>query len=432
MAKCPSTKEIQDYLEKNGFYSYLDFEQVARNYSEDLKMAISPANKKSICLPKKWSDIKGFGPPRRLLILELQGESLTLYDTEVIHEGKAEVMHDQKVNFYRNEAISPQQLHQDIKKQLDAFVPDEEKSEITDTIFVFAYALEQFIRDDGCVDGVGEDLSKMSQFKSFADNKIGLGLQNYLRENGYPKIRISLINDTIASLLYIKAHEIVHGTQFDAAINILVDEGTNLSLRYDSPIDGKCYLINTEFGDFHGPKMSKFDLKLEQEFNVGRDYHNEKMISGHWQHFLMKTIMHDMTQQQMIPSDIFGKLNIQEMGSSELERTINTSILDPEYHEALNFIWKEIVRRGSSLCGMALARIVNKIYQHHDMEEMNIALNEIGAVLDRTAGFRGNMYKTLNNELLDLDIREHVVIHPLSPRFHFVEGAVLFDAIFNR
>ncbi len=432
MSKYPTIKELQNYLEKNGFYSYLDFEKVTDNYSEEINFANDCENKRSIILQKNWESITDFGISRDVLIMELGASYLKLYDTKVISPTKAVVHHDQKVSFYEDKEYTLEILFHNIQKQMDAFVPDNKKSKINDTVLVFANALDQFVREDGQYDGIGVALGKMHQFEKIAGEPIGDALQKYLRRNGYPNITISVINDTLAGLLSAKAFEILNNIKFDSAINMIVGTGTNLGIRTLEEENQQTCIVNAEFGSFKGAEMSRFDLLMEKNYNLTPDYHNEKMISGSWQHLMMETIIKDLVECKMLDPEAIDVLDLENLDSAEMERITENSTLPHEFQSILQFIWREIIRRGSTLCGLALSVIVDQIYQGLNKEMVDIAIIEIGGVLENATGFRENLLKTLNNELIDLDIREKVHLHFFRPRFPTVFGALILNSTISK
>jgi hexokinase len=432
MAVCPNNKELQNYLEDNGFYSYLDFEKISENYRNELKILCNPENKKSMILPKNWKSITGYGEPRSVLVMELGGAFLQLHDVEIIHNQKFSLKHDQKYNFYDHIQYTPEELFSSICKQLDAFVPENHKTKIHDSVLVFAYALDHYIRADGYYDGIGQQLSKMDQFKNIAGIGIGLELEKYLQAHGYPNIKIAVINDTLAGLLSGKAIEIANGSSFDSFINILVATGVNISVKCDETESNETFLVNTEFGNFRGADLSKFDQILTQKYGFGSDYSNEKMISGNWQHLLMKIILNDLISKKIVPKDIFGNIDIENMDSDEMERATFDTTLNIECQEAVKFLWKEIIRRASTLCGLMLSIVVDEIYHKLGQKNLDIGIIEAGAVLEKAVGFRGNMIKIMNNELQDLDLIEKVKISFFSHKYKIVPGAIVFNSLFTK
>ncbi|MBD3270412.1 hypothetical protein GF376_02705 [Candidatus Peregrinibacteria bacterium] len=255
---------------------------------------------------------------------------------------------------------------------------------------------------------------------------LGATLENFLKKNGYPNLEITVTHDSIASLLSAKAIEITHNYTFTSAINVIVGEGSNVAIKCDQE-NGESFLVNTEFGNFEGATPSRYDYLIEKEYNIGSDYHNEKMISGRWQHLLMKTILKDLIKNNQLPEKILGNIDIENMDSAELEKITNASVLDTNCQEILEFIWKEILRRGSTLIGLMLSTTIKAMQDFSKQKNMEIAIIENGGVLERAAGFRGNMIKTMNNELIDADIADKIKLHFFSPKYECVPGAVIFN-----
>ncbi|MBD3270339.1 hypothetical protein GF376_02335, partial [Candidatus Peregrinibacteria bacterium] len=159
--ECPKLPNLQKHLEKNGFYSYLDFDKITENYRKELYSICDSDHKSAFYLPKKWEEISGFGKKRNIIIAELSEYFLRLYNVEIINPKKYTILNNQKFNFLHKTSSTKEELLNNIKKQIDAFIPDENKKKHMDFVLVVAHAINFKKRKNNRYDGLFNNLDKM-------------------------------------------------------------------------------------------------------------------------------------------------------------------------------------------------------------------------------------------------------------------------------
>lgn len=423
------TDVIRNYLRERDFYAFrLRTAEISDNYRKEYREVADPSNKRNLALQKKWEDIDSFGTPRRIVVVDLGGTNLNLFDVEVQDGKKIEVIKTASDGFYENKIYTPDILFGDLKSELDQFIlASEERASLENLVFIFSYPIEQLIRDDGYIDALCMRFIKEHKSEGLVGLQVGEAFQTFLRERGYPKVNVSVTNDTPIHSFSAKGYEILNQKTFDAAINIIVGTGCNVSTAYtehkEKDIKG-LRVINTEFGDFHGAPLSTFDEELKKKSNNPDVHLNEKMISGAYQHQIFKIIMHDLIQEEIVPENILEGWNLQNMDSGDIEKKLQEEI---PHKDIISFLWREINKRGGALCGIFLAVIMSELSLHLKKESISAIIMETGSVIRKNEGFRDSLVDTLDSELGRLDHRDNIQYRFEHLPHQAAYGATIFD-----
>jgi len=428
--------KVHTYLKENNFYAYREtWPKLAENFLQEYIDAAVPSNKRNLVIDKTWKAIQSFGPQRDLIILELGGSYLKLFKAEIGPKNKIYTHKHQSYQFYEDQVYTPEILFKSIKKQLDAFMSDEGNPEnLKSAVFIFTFPIEQIVREDGYIDAICTYFGKTRKSSGIVGMQVGISLQNYLRENGYPNITISVTNDTPIGLLSAKAIEIQHQTNFDAVINIIVGTGTNIAVGHNILMNGKnSFLIaNTEFGNFKSVPASTFDEILNGMVDSKDQYLTEKMVSGVWQHQVFKVILKKALEEKLVNADEVAKLHTENMDSGDIERFFRSHAAKNESLQILEMIWYEITQRGATICGITLANIMIQLLKDLNMSHINIGIIEVGSVIEKAHNFKKVLLDTIDTELARHEASSKIKYYFHNPSFQSVLGSAIFDSLFYK
>lgn len=439
-----TTDMLRDFLKENGFYSYLlEKKAVSKKFMRQYAQVSSPSNKRNLFLNANWKSINSFGPARRIAAIDLGGTNLSLFDIEVGKKGAGgkgvasdqasgiKIHKTRSCSFYRNITYTPDILFTDIKKELDGLIASSvARQNLKNLVFIFSYPIEQTGGKDGRIDAVCTKMVKEHREKGIVGLKIGSALHDYLRAHGYPAVRVSVTNDTPIHTFAAKAWEILHHDKYDAVINLIVGTGCNVGAAYDEK--KRLHVINTEFGGFTGAPLSAFDKEYDKKSTNKNSYLNEKMISGAYQHEIFKIIVRGLLKNKIIGEDVMKGLEIDSLDSGGIEKLLNAQLAADEKYEPLRFVWREISKRGGTLCGIFLAGLMAELRKKNNKKKTRVAVMQTGSVLTRPGVFRDALMDTIDGELggkgaaggVDFAFRE--LPHQAA------YGAVIFDLLSGR
>lgn len=431
------TDIIREYFRKNNFYAHhLKTPSIAKNLLSQYVEVAKPSNKRNLRLDKYWSEIYSFGRPREIIAIDLGGTNLNLFKIQVKGEKEIIVADHASSAFYEEKTYTPDLLFSDLREEIDKFIPSsKERGNLRSIVFIFSYPIEQLVREDGYVDAVCTYFGKTRKSKGIVGLQVGIMFQSYLRENGYPNVSVSVTNDTPIYSLAAKGHEIMYNTSFDAAMNVIVGTGMNISAAYDErDLKGSegLRIINTECGDFKGVQLSTFDTIFNEKNDTPGRYLTEKMISGAWQHQMFKIILEEVIKNGIAPKETVENMKYQDLQAEQIEQLLKSDRLSKEQSRIIGFIWKEINKRGASVCAIILAAIMSELYRTTKKEHLSIIVMETGSVLSKGLGFREALL-----DMLDIEIGRHGLGEKISYNFYNHKdqsalGAAIFDAFFTK
>lgn len=429
------TDPVREYFKKNDFYAYLlETPIISDNLAKEFIKVADPSNKRNLHLKKYWSQISTFGKPRRIISMDLGGTNLKIDKVDITQDNNVKIIDTTKKIFYENKTYTPQALFKDLTKHLNDFIKDrEEKTTISNIVFIFSYPIEQLVREDGYVDAICTFFNKTRKQEGIIGLQIGQSFQNHLRKNGYPNVSVSVTNDTPIYCLAAKAYEILHKKKFDASLNLIAGTGTNISAGFDETEIEKLKgfrIINTEFGDFRGVKLSKFDKIFDRTVDMPDRYLTEKMISGAWQHQIFKIILNDLIENKIISPAIIENIDLNNADGEKIENHFTDGTLKSDQLKILYFIWKELNKRGASICGITIARIMEQILKKSNKETIDIIILETGSVIQKGTGFREQLIDTIDGELGRLGLGHKINYNLDTLKDLSAYGAVIFDAFF--
>lgn len=430
------TDRLRSYFRKSGFYSYLrNITSLSQNLAQEFEGSLSLSNKHNLHAAIPWEKMDSFGEARKIVVLDLGGTNLNLFEVEIHGQKEAEVLRTGSLDFYQDKVYTPEILFTDLKNQLDHFILDsQERTELRHIVFIFSYQIDQFVREDGYVDAVCAYFGKMRKSEGLVGAQIGLPFEKFLRQSGYPNAKVSVTNDTIIYGLASKSYEINHDDLYDAGMNIIVGTGTNIGVLFDQK-DEKGNLglrvINTEFCDYKSVELSKFDKIFDSLSESPGRYLMEKMISGTWMHQIFKVILKDLIQEKLINPEVLNMMNLDTIDSEQIDHLMRSTDFNSEDKEALYFIWREINKRGGNLSGMVMAVMMVDVHNKLGKDLTRIIITETGSVFKKNIRFRESLFDSLDRELGRLGYGDKIQYKFVNLSDRAALGAVVFDTYFN-
>ncbi len=425
-------KNVKAYLSAKDFYKYRESESVSKNFLKELHSVSSHNNKRNIPLKDSWEQINSLGEKRTVLVVELGGSYLHLIKAEILSNQRIRIINSVSIDFYdKTKIYTPEILFTDIYYHLNQFINFEEKEQIKDCVFIFTFPIEQFRRKDGCIDAVAIKINKHIQHDGIIGMHVGEEMEKYGRKNGFNKIKVSVTNDTIPTLLASKYFEITTPQKFDASLIIIVGTGTNIAFGYDETTKNgpKYYMINTEFAYFNAFPMSAFDKTFEKDNPAKGESMAEKKISGLWQPFLFKTIVEELISAKVLPIEYAEIINNLKMSGREVEHLLKNKKLPPTIHDVLDFIWLEQTRRAAFITGLAIANCMRYVLQKCGKNKIEFGMVEVGSVIKNARIFNKHMHKSIDSELTRLDCRDKISYTVINTDHTSTKGAVVFNSI---
>jgi hexokinase len=428
-----STDIIRNYFKRNNFYNFLHKPALlTNNFNNEYNKVAVASNLRNLKLTTKWKEINSYGKPRRIISLDLGGTNLNIHDINVTSEKNIQVEKNASIDFYEDKIYTPEILFEDLRKQLDQFVlSSDARNKLQNIVFIFSYPIEQIIREDGYIDAIVKMLNKTRKHEGIIGIQIGQAFEEYLHKHGYPNVKISVTNDAPIYCLAAKSYEIQNDTSFDAAMNIIVGTGTNISAAFDD--NNGLRVINTEFGDFNVAHLSRFDEIFDKTCDIPGKYLNEKMISGAWMHQIFKIIIKDLIDQKIIPEQLMHNVDYNSFKAAYIEEIIKTrTVLKEEQIDFIEFIWRELNKRGAAICGISIANILENIRRELNTDKASIIIMETGSALKKGYRFREQMIDFLEIELGRQGSITKIDFTIASLEDQAAHGAVIFDTFFTK
>lgn len=433
MADAKKIQKIREYLAKNDFYSYKKNRAIiAKDITAEFREVSSIKNKRNLLLKSDWDSINALGKKRSMLVIELGGSFLNMFDTEITDNKTVKILKTKSVDFYNKRKLyTPDVLFREILKYLNGLIAEEKRQNIKDCVFIFTFPIEQYRRSNGSIDAKVIKINKKIKHRNIIGLKVGKSFELFAGKKGYRNINVSVTNDTITGLLASKYVEIRTKNKFDAALNIIVGTGANIAVGYDrnNEKNRRFYMVNTEFGYFKSFPMSKFDAIFNRRSDTRNESLAEKMISGLWQPHIFKIIVNEAVKDKILPLKTKQILKKIPMESSEIDRILNKGKINPEIRTLLDFIWTEQTLRGAVLCGTAVANFMVHILKITGLAKINFGLVEVGGVLEKARKFRKKMYQIIDSELARLDCTGKINYTKLNPDNKPALGAAVFNTI---
>ncbi len=418
---------IRNFLQSGNFFDYIsDTPKIGEKYLREYAKVSSPSNKRNLVINNSWESVNSLGSKRKIITVDLGGTNLNIFDITVTGAKKIKINKSHSCGFYKDKVYTPKILFEDLQKELDIVLatPAERKS-LKNIVFIFSYPIEQLITEDGCIDAVCTKIVKEHKNEGIVGSQIGTGFRDHLRKNGYPAVSVAVTNDTPINLFSAKAYEILSGEKHDSIINLIVGTGCNVAAAHKE--NTRLRIINTEFGDFPGADLSVFDKEYDKKSTNKNSYLNEKMISGAYQHEIFKIIVNGLIKEKLINSELIKGLELPMLDSGGVEKLLNGRLAGKTNYEPLRYIWREIGRRGGTLCGIFMALLMVELHKQSKKQKTKALVMQTGSVVSKPGQFRETLFDTIDRELKRLGYEGKISWSFQELPNQAAYGAVVFD-----
>lgn len=230
--------------------------------------------------------------------------------------------------------------------------------------FCFSYPCE--ISEQ--VDGKLLRWTKEVQAKGVEQSWIGKELNQVISDEAYPKKKITLLNDTVSTLLasLINTHE----NKAQAHIGLILGTGTNCAYS-----DYQGNIINIESGTYDGVINSHADELLDQNCRDQGNYNFEKKIAGKYLGDLCLQLLILATQEELLSTgcsqsiSAFAKAHDNHMDTQCLNDLSSSkqaifSASEDDNH-VIAFLAQAVLEKAALLSAMQLAAIGQYQYQEY-------------------------------------------------------------------
>jgi hexokinase len=360
----------QKYLDQYNFYSYKK-----AVYLEKLSQAVKESinnDDHQITLPIPPKP----GSAANCYAIELGGTYLKLVNFSY-NQKRIKILSQSKIAFFQNILYTPESFFTELKNQLDKFIQPDQRKKLSFLSFSFGFAIKQFLRKNGLLDGKILDLGKNLQHQDLLGLPLGRTFEKFLQQHGYKKIKVSVVNDSTSSVI---SSYFYSNKKYPIHLNLIVGTGLNLTL---AEIKNQQLLIkNLEIGHLNFYPYTIFDLLVDKtSINQGHAK-TEKMISGNWQNQLFKVILVDLHRKKLINKEVLMSYGFKS--SAELEK-----VLPRSGQKFINQIWQEINKRAATITSQIIAETIKQT------NSKNSLLLETGGVIAGSRVFRKTLHKNL-------------------------------------
>lgn len=409
-----TNNKTNQFLKKHHFFDYLNF----ANYSPVLDSQIT--DRLGLSAPLNVVIPLSTKPSRKnlepYLVLDLGGTYLRLYLCQN-SAFNVIILAEQKLSFYQNKIYTPTILISDLFESIGLFIQthkDQIKAEnLQQIIFSFGNALQPEFKSNQ-LDGKILYWGKNHQQKDLLGINLGSDLQAHLRQNGFPKSIVQLINDgTLSALAGYST-----SASGDCLASLIVGTGTNLNIGFE--FRQNFYLANLEFGDFEFAPYSTFDEQLNVKVITPNHFRTEKMFAGAWQNQLFFIILEFAIKEKLINSPNILEL-IKPLNSDQLETLlskefdpVNSLELTSEEWRICQTLWNQITIRGATLCALVLTRLILQL-RKLDYLTNRLILVPSGALLEHSHPFQESFHNALQQQPSThpaLSNQKIITIHP--------------------
>ncbi len=377
---------MKTFLTNHQFYQYLDWTKYREQMDRQLECSMSRHNESQLHFNKTWEKIDLAGRELDFLVMELGGMYLRLYHCRVI-KGKLQTLNSRKISFYQKKVYTPDILFADLYSHLEKFITGVNPLPSL-MVFSFANALKPVCSKKNRIDGEILFWGKNHRQEGLLGLKLGEHFEKFLQTKNLRALAVNVANDSSLAVLSARLSQ---KTAASTVINLVAGSGTNIGVGYNHGQNYK--VINLEFGNLDFIPYSNFDHQLNHESSTPNRFRTEKLFSGAWQNKLL-TIIIDRAISEGLFEKEKGLEALRTMTSEELEQFFSQKNSDLKCFPAIRLAWREIAKRGSFVCALALARIIDHLAVNKLLPK-GVTIVEVGALPEHCPGFRRDLEKHL-------------------------------------
>lgn len=333
--------------------------------------------------------------------------------------GLAALDREGKINLYnfiktempgREEEIEPNEFYDLISKNLYNF-----KNDFSKIGFCFSYPTKIFPNKDGKL----LYWTKEIKIPRMAGQFIGKNLLSSLSENNIDEKKITILNDTVATLL--SGYTVGIKKNISKYTGFILGTGTNSSCIINNSI------YNIESGGFAHFPFSKLDDELDKKSENTGQYRFEKAISGAYLGCLSLIFMQKIANDGLFSDSANLALSIMHhLETSQLSELYDDNInknnifysqaFNQEDRKIIKLIFDKIIERAALFSAINIAATIIKSNQN---DNSKVLITADGSTLYKTPNLFKNIETNLDRLLIDKEI---------SYEFVEVENAPLVGA----
>lgn len=388
---------VKKFLKENKMTAEdIDFQETIESFFYEMEMGLSGEISSLQMNPSYLSVTNKIKADENIICIDAGGTNLRIALTNIDKNGNLNVLYFKKYSLPgANKEISADEFFEILAEYIK---PIAQKSDRIG--FSFAFVAKALENGDAKVIG---DMCKEVKVNEINGKIIGEELNKAFIKKGIGKKKITIINDTVASLLSGVNNDI--NTTY---IGFILGTGTNSAImtnpKYVKKIknNNDLIIINMESGMFDKVKRGHFDKVLNKLSKNQNDHLFEKMISGGYLGSLISLVFSEYIKRKYN----FTTEEISLFLAKEKECETIKQLKDYEKN-ALKDISKVISYRAAKLVSINLTAAIIKSIEFTN--KTNVIISAEGTTFHKFYKFRENVTNLLNENLRDKGINYKII-----------------------
>ena len=313
-------QKVDEFLEKHGlsFYGQEVINELLETYTAEMAQGLAGSSSLEMIPSYISADIE-FVRDRAALVLDAGGTNLRCALVTLSHSPLLEHFSQREMPG-RSTVLSAQQFLFEIAEFMAPAIDAHYQRYSAAPAclgFCFSYPSRIFMRNETELDGVLLQWSKEIQVPELVGREIGVLLLEALKGRFGPKAprRISLLNDTVATLLAGKAvnqnYDDFIGYILGTGINSCYAEDSAQILGLDARYREQRMIVNLESGNYCRFPQSEIDCEYDRLTQTPGSYLQEKACSGRYWGGLLCVALRTAAREGLLPEE-FATLPLQE------------------------------------------------------------------------------------------------------------------------
>jgi len=334
-------------------------------------------------------------------VIDAGGTNLRIGLAKINSNGSIDLHNFTKIDMPgRQKEIEPDEFYDLVSEKLYDF-----KNDFSKIGFCFSYPTEIFPNKDGKLLYWTKEIKIPKMIGQF----IGENLSKSLKRNNINSKKITILNDTVATLL--SGYTIGIKKNISQYVGFILGTGTNSSCIIND------YIYNIESGGFSNFPFSEADNELDSISNNSGAYRFEKAISGAYLgtltlKFIQKIICNDflsesasalISSSQYLETAYFSELYDNKINKNNI---FYSSVFSQKDRDFIKLIFSKIIERAALLAAINIAATI--IISNKDINK-KFLITADGSTLYKTPNLLKLIEKNLLNLLEDKNISYEII-----------------------
>ena len=334
-------------------------------------------------------------------VIDAGGTNLRIGLAKINSNGSIDLHNFTKIDMPgRQKEIEPDEFYDLVSEKLYDF-----KNDFSKIGFCFSYPTEIFPNKDGKLLYWTKEIKIPKMIGQF----IGENLSKSLKRNNINSKKITILNDTVATLL--SGYTIGIKKNISQYVGFILGTGTNSSCIIND------YIYNIESGGFSNFPFSEADNELDSISNNSGAYRFEKAISGAYLgtltlKFIQKIICNDflsesasalISSSQYLETAYFSELYDNKINKNNI---FYSSVFSQKDRDFIKLIFSKIIERAALLTAINIAATI--IISNKDINK-KFLITADGSTLYKTPNLLKLIEKNLLNLLEDKNISYEII-----------------------